>query len=144
MRKTTFFVLVLFITSFSLCAQKKLSTAPVAPGVSAATVERVVKALAADNMLGRATGKPGGQKAAEYLTSEFQRIGLAPLPGLTTFNQTFSAYESYVAALFVTLNGSTMSKDRVLLVSSQPHLNWTDEDEPATRVLIVGPQDKID
>ncbi|HLK96756.1 MAG TPA: M20/M25/M40 family metallo-hydrolase, partial [Hymenobacter sp.] len=144
MRKITFFVLALFVASFSLHAQKKPSAVPVAPGVSAATVERVVKALADDNMLGRAAGKPGGQKAAEYVTSEFQRIGLAPLPGLATFNQTFSAYESYVAALFVTLNGATMSKDRVLLVSSQPHLNWTDEDEPATRVLTIGPQDKID
>lgn len=96
MRKIPTFVLFLALFSAPAYAQKK--TAPTSPGVSAATVERVVRALAADDMQGRATGKPGSLKAAEFLAAEFQRIGLEPLPGLTSFAQTFPAYEARTAA----------------------------------------------
>jgi hypothetical protein len=144
MRKIPLFVLILLITSFSLRAQRKPSTVPAAVGVSASTMERVVKALAADDMQGRAVNKSGEEKAAQYLAGEFNRIGLAKLPGLTSYEQTFPAYESRVVALFVTLNGISIPKNKLLLVSSKPHLNWTDEDEPVTRIVTVGPQEKLE
>lgn len=145
MRKFPLFVLLPFLlaTSSSLYAQKKPVALPSTAGVSAATVERVVKALAADDMQGRATGKPGGQKSAQFLAAEFQRIGLDMLPGLTTYEQVFPAYESKVAALFVTLNNAPVPREKALLISSQSHLNWTDTDEPATKVVVVGPDDKV-
>ena len=143
MRKNSLFFLLLLLASASLYAQKKPILIPSSPGVSAATVERVVRTLAADDMQGRASGKPGSQKAAQFLAAEFQRLGLGMLPGLTTYEQVFPAYESRLAALFVTLNGVSVAKEKVLLVSTQAHLNWADDDEPATRVVIVGSQDKL-
>lgn len=139
--RTSFLFSLVFLSSFSLHAQKKPSMAPPDPGVSAVTVGRVVRALAADDMQGRATGKPSGDKAAQFLAAEFKRIGLKPLPGLTSYEQTFPAYESSVASLAVTVNGAPVAKDRMLLVSSQPRLSWTNADEPAVRVLVVGAQD---
>ncbi|HEX8425574.1 M20/M25/M40 family metallo-hydrolase [Hymenobacter sp.] len=118
----------------------KPATVPAA-GVSAATVERVVRTLAADAMQGRAAAKPSGLQAAQFLAGEFKRLELQMLPGSTSYEQTFPAYETRVAALFVTVNNTPVAKDKALLVSSQPHLNWTDTDEPATRVLVIGPQE---
>ena len=143
MRKIPSFVLLLALFSAPAYAQKKNAVTPPTAGVSAATVERVVRTLAADDMQGRATGKPGSLKAAEFLAAEFQRIGLEPLPGLTSFAQTFPAYEARTAAAFVSINGSNVSPDKVLLISGQPHLNWTDADEPAARVVTVGPQGNL-
>lgn len=135
-------VLFLVLSNFQLQAQKKTASTP-AGGVSAATVERVMRTLAADDMQGRAAAKPSGLQAAQFLATEFQRIGLQMLPGLTSYEQVFPAYETHVAALFVTLNNAPVAKDKALLISTQPHLNWTDTDEPATRVLVVGPQDNM-
>ncbi|AHJ97124.1 M20/M25/M40 family metallo-hydrolase [Hymenobacter swuensis] len=143
MRKFPPFVLFLALFSANVYAQKKPAIAPLTAGVSAATVERIVRTLAADDMQGRATGKPGSLKAAEFLAAEFQRIGLEPLPGLTSFAQTFPAYEARTAAAFVSINGSNVSPDKLLLISGQPHLNWTEADEPAARVVTIGPKDNL-
>src|SRR5262249_54346243 len=37
-----------------------------------------VRVLADDNLEGRDTGSPGHRKAAEYVASEFKRLGLEP------------------------------------------------------------------
>ncbi|GAA3996447.1 hypothetical protein GCM10022408_03810 [Hymenobacter fastidiosus] len=118
-------------------AQKKAAI-PVSSAVPAATVERVVRALAADDMQGRATTQPGGGKAARFLAEEFRRLELAQLPGLTTYEQTFPAYETRTAALYVTINGVSIPKDKALLISGEPKLNWTDADDPAARVMVIG------
>ncbi|WP_375433646.1 M20/M25/M40 family metallo-hydrolase [uncultured Hymenobacter sp.] len=140
MRKFFLPVLFLLLFAFQLQAQKKSTPAPVGE-VSATTVERVIRTLAADDMQGRAASQPSGLRAAQFLSTEFQRIGLQMLPGITSYEQVFPAYETRVESLLVTLNNAPVAKDKVLLVSSQPSLNWTDTDEPATRVLVVGPQE---
>ncbi|RSK44914.1 M20/M25/M40 family metallo-hydrolase [Hymenobacter rigui] len=143
MRKFPPFVLVLALFATQVFAQKKSATVPATSSVPQATVERIISALAADDMQGRATGKPGSVKAAEFLAAEFQRIGLEQLPGLTNFMQTFPAYEARTAAAFVTINGAKVAPDKMVLISGQPHLNWTEADEPAPRVVTVGPQDNL-
>ncbi|WP_022823559.1 M20/M25/M40 family metallo-hydrolase [Hymenobacter norwichensis] len=132
---------LVFLLSFSLHAQKKPSTTPSDAGVSAVTVGRVVRALAADDMEGRATGKPSGDRAAQFLATEFKRIGLKTMPGLTSYEQTFPAYESSTTSFSVTLDNAPVAKDKALLISTQPRLNWTNTDVPAVRVLTIGAQD---
>ena len=112
-----------------------------APDVSAATVERVLTTLAADDMQGRATGQPGSLKAAEFLAGEFQRIGLQPLPGATGFMQEFPAYQSAVTSASVTLAGVAQPASQVLAITTQPELNWTDKD--GVTLLVLGPQDNL-
>ena len=109
--------------------------------VSAATVQRVLTTLAADDMQGRATGQPGQLKAAQFLAGEFQRIGLQPLPGQAGFMQEFPAYESAVTSLQVTLRGVDLPADRVFAYTTQSQLTWTEKD--SVRVLVLGPEDKI-
>jgi hypothetical protein len=109
--------------------------------VSGATVERVLTKLAADDMQGRATGQPGQLKAAEFLASEFQRIGLQPLPGATGYLQEFAAYQTALTGAQATLNGVAQPADRVFARTTQPALNWTEKDD--VTVLVIGPTDKV-
>jgi len=109
--------------------------------VKQSTVQRVLTTLAADDMQGRATGQPGSVKAAEFLAAEFKRIGLQPLPGATGFMQEFPAYESALAGAQATLNGVVLPADHVFARTTQPTLNWTEQDD--VRVLIIGPTDKL-
>ena len=119
---------------------KKVAKLP-ATTVSAATVQRVLTTLAADDMQGRATGQPGQLKAAQFLAGEFQRIGLQPLPGATGFMQEFPAYESSVTSLAVTLDGQALPADRVCAYTTQPELTWTEKD--SVRILVLGPDEKV-
>ena len=109
--------------------------------VSAATVQRVLTTLAADEMQGRATGQPGQLKAAEFLAGEFKRIGVQPLPGATGFMQEFPAYESAVTSLQVTLNGAPVPTGKAAAFTTQPQLNWTERD--SVKVLLLGPDEKV-
>ncbi|HEX8505751.1 MAG TPA: M20/M25/M40 family metallo-hydrolase [Hymenobacter sp.] len=109
------------------------------PGVSAATVARVVRTLASDDMEGRGTGQPGGLRAAQFLAGEFSRIGLQPLPGATGFEQVFTVYQSQPGPATATLNGQDLAPGQVLVVSGQPTLTWTSEDAQPVTVASIGP-----
>jgi hypothetical protein len=109
--------------------------------ISEATVKRVLNTLAADDMQGRATGQPGQLKAAEFLASEFQRIGLQPLPGATGFLQEFPAYQTALTGAQATLRGVAQPAGHVFAYTTQPALSWTEKDD--VTVLIIGPNDKI-
>ena len=47
--------------------------------ISIASIKEIVNALAADDMQGRGTGQPGGDKAAAYIADRFAKLGLKPL-----------------------------------------------------------------
>ncbi|WP_303311118.1 M20/M25/M40 family metallo-hydrolase [Hymenobacter sp. BT730] len=134
--KSITFIVVFVWAAFTCLAQKKTS-ATTAVVISAATVERVEKTLAADAMQGRA-GQVGGLLAAKFLAAEFNRIGLQKFPGLTSYEQIFTAYETRTTALYVMLNNVPIAKEKTLLVSGQPHLNWAEDDDPAARVIVLG------
>jgi hypothetical protein len=51
------------------------------------TIKEVVTALSADDMQGRGTGQPGGDKAANYIADRFAKLGLKPLGEKNTYLQ---------------------------------------------------------
>jgi hypothetical protein len=108
------------------------------PMVSAATVARVVRTLAADDMQGRGTGQPGGLKAAQFLAAEFKRSGLQPLPGAAGFEQVFMVYQSKPGAVTATINGQPVPANQVFMASGQPSLTWTSEDAQPPAVVVIG------
>lgn len=69
----------------------------------------MVQTLAADDMQGRGTGQPGGLRTAQFLAGEFARIGLQPLPGLSSFEQTFTVYKSQPGPIAAVLNGQLIA-----------------------------------
>jgi hypothetical protein len=55
--------------------------------ISIATIKEIVNALAADDMQGRGTAQPGGDRAAAYLADRFAKIGLKPLGDKNSYLQ---------------------------------------------------------
>src|SRR5262245_50575883 len=56
-------------------------------GLSLVTIKDTVNALAADDMQGRGTGQPGGDKAAAWIADRFAKLGLKPLGANNSFLQ---------------------------------------------------------
>lgn len=59
------------------------------PDLTASDVQYHVNYLASDSLEGRLSGTPGCEKAAAYITAEFQRLGLQPLGDDNGFEQKF-------------------------------------------------------
>src|SRR5215213_11851540 len=55
--------------------------------ITIASIKETVNALAADEMQGRGTAQPGGDKAAAYLSDRFAKLGLKPLGDKNTYLQ---------------------------------------------------------
>jgi len=90
---------LLFNQSFAqttAVAPAKLSTAEnqLAEKISVDTIKSLTAALSADDMQGRGTMQPGGDKAANYIADRFQKLGLKPLGDKKTFLQKIDFKES--------------------------------------------------
>src|SRR5215211_4027560 len=62
--------------------------------ISVESIKATVNALAADEMQGRGTGQPGGDKAAAYLADRFLKLGLKPLGEKNTYLQPITFRET--------------------------------------------------
>ena len=56
-------------------------------GLSLSTLKETVNALAADEMQGRGTAQPGGDKAAAWIADRFAKLGLKPLGANNSYLQ---------------------------------------------------------
>jgi hypothetical protein len=74
---------------FVLAASSELSAAErdFAKGIKSETIREVVSALSADDMEGRGTAQPGGDKAANYIAQRFAKLNLKPLGEKNSFLQ---------------------------------------------------------
>ena len=55
--------------------------------INIASIKETVNALAAEEMQGRGTAQPGGDKAAAYLADRFAKLGLKPLGDKNSYLQ---------------------------------------------------------
>lgn len=62
--------------------------------ISVDTIKEITAALSADEMQGRGTMQPGGEKAAQYIADRFQKLGLKPLGDKGSFLQKIDFKES--------------------------------------------------
>src|SRR5215203_1093169 len=60
------------------------------------TIKEAVNVLSSDEMQGRGTAQPGGEKAATYLAERFTKLGLKPLGDNTTYLQSIKFKETQV------------------------------------------------
>src|SRR6476620_3463090 len=69
-------------------------------------VARIIRTLSADDMMGRSAKEPAQiEKATAFIESEFKKIGLKPLKGLTSFRQEFQKEQISPSQLEVTVDG---------------------------------------
>ena len=68
--------------------------------ISIASIKETVNTLAADDMQGRGTAQPGGDKAAAYLAERFAKLGLKPLGEKNTYLQPIEFREIQLQSSF--------------------------------------------
>ena len=103
--------------------------------VDSASVERIVAALSSDEMMGREAFTPGADMAADFISAEFEDIGLDYFGDLNGYEQDFPIYSVAVESGRVVLNGQAVPEDRLLITASTESFQWTTENEISVRVV---------
>lgn len=121
MKKLICCFLALFIAG-AASAQKNIDQL-----ITADYVDLLIKTLSSDEMQGRATFTPGIDKAASFIESEFEKIGLQPLAGAKGFRQTFSVKQSEQPLFNVVgmIPGKSKAKEIVVFSGHYDHLGVT-------------------
>lgn len=89
-------------------------------------VTRLITTLAADDMEGRQTFTPGIDKAAKFIESEFEKIGIEYLDGLSSFQQKFEMYSVTSESISVTINGKSVEAENVLTMANAESFELND------------------
>ncbi|HJY27294.1 MAG TPA: M20/M25/M40 family metallo-hydrolase [Pyrinomonadaceae bacterium] len=85
--------------------------------ISVATIKETVNALAADDMQGRGTAQPGGDKAAAYLADRFAKLGLKPLGDKNSYLQPIKFRETQFLQTTFTAGSETLKAGTDFFVS---------------------------
>lgn len=113
-------ILVLSLISFWASAQ------PVNKHIKEESVARVLKTLAADEMMGRSATRPEHiEKATRFIETEFAKIKLEKLPGLSTYRQEFKKEMIAPGTVTVTINGKPIASDKIVLASESVTINYS-------------------
>ena len=84
-------------------------------------VERIERVLAADSMQGRLAGAAGGDKAAAFISAEFQKAGLQPLQG-SDYLQSFTMVQVTASSATGELNGASLDAANIIALSPEQAL----------------------
>lgn len=98
-------------------------------------VKRILHTLAADDMEGRAAFTPGVERAADFIATEFTRIGLEPFADEPNYRQTFEVVQVRPATWEVTFDGAEIPEDHVIVSSNSPGVNWNTD--PAVSLIQI-------
>jgi hypothetical protein len=66
------------VAALGACAQKNPTAVKYAKYITVENARKHLTVIAADDMEGRETGKPGADKAAKYLAGQYKKLGLLP------------------------------------------------------------------
>ncbi len=87
-------------------------------------VLRIIKTLSADDMQGRATFTPGIEKAAQFIESEYKKIGLKPMKGNAEYRQNFTMVKTTPLKAEVNINDMAIASENIA-VSGNTSFNWS-------------------
>ncbi|QHS55360.1 M28 family peptidase [Mucilaginibacter sp. 14171R-50] len=111
MKKLSLWITGLAFTA-TACAQQNPTALKYSKVINPTDARKHLSILASDEFEGRETGKPGAEKAANYIAAEFKRLGLqAPVKG------------SYFLEVPLTQSTLTVS---ALNINGQDFTNWKD------------------
>ncbi|MDO3625851.1 M20/M25/M40 family metallo-hydrolase [Mucilaginibacter sp. BT774] len=82
-------------------------------------VERIIKTLSADDMQGRATFTPGIEKAAQFIESEYKKIGLQPMEGNAGYRQNFTMVKKTPTKAEISINGTPVPLENIAIQGSE-------------------------
>ncbi|MCB0497437.1 MAG: M20/M25/M40 family metallo-hydrolase [Cyclobacteriaceae bacterium] len=95
-------------------------------GIDQKDVKRILETLSSDEMQGRRTFTPGIEKAAAFIASEFEEIGLKPIDNLSSFYQRFTATSVAIKESKVVINNKLIEKNNYFIRLSDGDISWTD------------------
>ncbi len=109
------------------------------PEIDLDSVERVVTALSADELLGRAAFTPGLDQAADFIRDEFALIGLETFGKADDYLQRFIVYSLQIQSHRVILNGIEIPNERIFVDANVPSVHWVTGNP--VEVVVFGPEE---
>lgn len=133
MQKLLVFTLLFFSNSLSAQLLNQI--------ISRNEVERIERVLSADNMQGRKTFSPGIEKAADFISAEFTKIGLERLNGSKSHKQEFEMISAKMTSFSGVINKKSIPEKSVVAVSAEPHLKLTEKS--GFEIAVIKPGDNL-
>ena len=110
--------------------------------ISEKLIEIHLSILSDDSMEGRKIGTQGIEKAAQYIESEFTRIGLSRFQSLKSYRQGFMHKEIPLANLIGVLKGKSKADEYVIISAHYDHLGLSsNKNEPEGDLVFNGAND---
>jgi hypothetical protein len=132
MKKVSLWIAALAIAS-SACAQQNATALKYGKLITANDAKKHLSILASDDFEGRETGKPGADKAANYIANEFKKLGLvAPVNGSYFFDVPLSETKLNITAFAI--NGQTFNNGDDFFLNGL----FADKSINASDVVFVG------
>jgi hypothetical protein len=114
--KPVFLILTLIVQSLISCAQKTDDI------FNAKEIERIERTLASDEMQGREAGKPGSEKAAQFIASEFKKAGLLTLNKAADYLQPFKLVQSKFLEVKGEIDDAELDSKKIFVLTTKPYL----------------------
>ena len=142
MKKTPLALVFVLCTNFFFAQN-------VVPTIEIATVKKHLYTLASDAMEGRQAGTVGIEKAAQYIETAFEDIGLTKYNNLSTYRQNFKANGLDLFNVIGVLEGKSKKDEFVVISAHYDHLgvkkegtgdliyNGADDDASGTTAVLT-------
>ena len=111
----------LLLISGTVFGQKQLDV------ISMEETRRIEATLSSDEMQGRRTFTPGIEKAATFIASEFEKIGLKKWNNGNSFLQSFAMIRPKTTAVKATMNGNSIDAKKISISSVEKSINITEK-----------------
>jgi len=118
---------ITFLTAIILLCAQWTNAQSKTFDIKTKTVKKHLYTLASDAMEGRKVGTLGIEKAAQYIESEFEKIGLIPFENLITFRQNFTAKGIEMFNIIGVLEGRSKKDEYVVISAHYDHLGKKSE-----------------
>ena len=92
------------------------------PKIKVELVTKHITNLASDTMKGRKVGTKGIELAAQYIETEFSKIGLTTFQGAKNFRQNFSKLGMELSNIIGVLEGTSKKEEWVVISAHYDHL----------------------
>ncbi|MGI8637782.1 MAG: M20/M25/M40 family metallo-hydrolase [Segetibacter sp.] len=94
--------------------------------INRAEVKRIESVLSADSMQGRKAFTASADKAADFISNEFKKIGLSTFNGLKTYKQTFSLASPSLTNATATIDGTVLSTKQIIPLTTAKNVQITE------------------
>jgi hypothetical protein len=89
-------------------------------------VRKILETLSGDDMKGREAFTPGIEKAADYISKQFRKIGLKQMEGVSNYRQSFQMMKPTPIDASAKVGDENIDGKRIIAISGSANLHVTD------------------